>query len=111
MRAFDQATVLSTVPCIQVQAVESEFKQAVTDDVARLMQLQSYTAPTGHPMSIFMLGNEKSLYKIPLSSGVNPLNELLKLYDENYTAQRMFLCVIGAESLDELEVNIATSNL
>lgn len=56
-------------------------------------------------MSKFMWGNEKSLSKMPLSSGVNPRNELLKLYDENYTAQRMFLCVIGAEPLDKLEVN------
>ena len=87
----------------EVQAVESEFRQALNSDGNRLLQLQCHTASEGHPFNAFFWGNLKSLQQQPAAAGVDMRRQLLEFYDAHYCAPRMSLVVVGQESLDELQ--------
>eukprot|EP00252_Welwitschia_mirabilis_P007587 TRINITY_DN19118_c0_g1_i1.p1 TRINITY_DN19118_c0_g1~~TRINITY_DN19118_c0_g1_i1.p1 ORF type:complete len:1100 (+),score=208.89 TRINITY_DN19118_c0_g1_i1:181-3300(+) len=86
----------------EVQAVDSEFHQALQSDGCRLQQLQCYTSNPDHPFNRFMWGNRKSLVE-PISKGINMRTKLLDFYKEYYLGGSMKLAVIGGESLDTLE--------
>eukprot|EP00793_Prasinoderma_coloniale_P000746 PRCOL_00003896-RA len=87
----------------EVQAVESEFRQALSHDGNRLLQLQCHTARDGHPFKAFFWGNMKSLRDAPASAGLDMRKQLLEFYDAHYCAPRMTLVVVGMETLDELQ--------
>ena len=87
----------------EVQAVESEFRQALTSDACRLSQLRCHTARPGHVFTKFAWGNQRSLIDDPTSLGLNPREELLKYHRQQYSAERMALVVVGAEPLDVLQ--------
>jgi insulysin len=50
-----------------------------------------------------LIGNKETLETIPLSKGVNIRNRLMSFYYDNYVANQMTLCVLGKESLTDLE--------
>jgi nardilysin len=87
----------------EVQAVESEFVQALQNNSARLSQLRCHTALPGHVFSKFFWGNKASLIDIPTKNGLEPREELMKYYHSEYSAERMNLVVLGAEDLGTLE--------
>eukprot|EP01018_Ginkgo_biloba_P028827 Gb_06506 [translate_table: standard] len=86
----------------EVQAVDSEFNQALQNDSCRLQQLQCHTAEQGHPFKRFTWGNRKSLMN-PKEKGIDMRIKMLDLYKEYYLAGRMKLAIIGGEPLDTLE--------
>eukprot|EP00898_Chlorokybus_atmophyticus_P001398 jgi/Chlat1/2259/Chrsp17S08725 len=87
----------------EVQAVDSEFSQALQSDFCRLQQMQCYFSPEGHPFRKFGWGNRRSLVDIPWEQGVDVRTKLLQLYDGHYHAGRMSLVIVGGEPLDVLE--------
>ncbi|BFG33740.1 hypothetical protein CerSpe_200140 [Prunus speciosa] len=86
----------------EVQAVDSEFNQALQNDSCRLEQLQCHTSTPGHPFNRFFWGNKKSLVDA-MEKGINLREQILKLYRDYYHGGLMKLVVIGGESLDVLE--------
>jgi len=90
----------------ELEAVDSEFVQARTNDGARLEQLLFHLARDGHVTRNFSWGNRKSLIgKDESPENYRKLREkLLKLHKEFYSANCMKLCVLtGNESLDQTE--------
>ena len=87
----------------EVQAVESEFVQALQNNAARLSQLRCHTATEGHVFRKFSWGNFRSLIEQPTQKGHVPRDLLLKYHKSAYSAERMSLVVLGAEDLATLE--------
>ena len=63
--------------------------------------LRSTSRPT-HPYSKFGTGNIDTLKATPESNGLNVRDELIKFHERFYSANLMNLCVLGNESLDQL---------
>lgn len=87
----------------ELRAVDSENKKNLQADNWRMMQLTKSTAGKEHPYHLFSTGNYKTLHDDPLARGVKIRDEFMKFYQKNYSANRMKLCVIGRENLDELQ--------
>jgi insulysin len=83
--------------------VDSENKKNLQSDVWRLHQLQQSLSNAEHPFCHFSTGNWDTLHEIPFSRGQNLRDEFMKFYQTHYSANRMKLCVLGRESLDELQ--------
>ncbi|SMY27142.1 unnamed protein product [Zymoseptoria tritici ST99CH_1A5] len=87
----------------ELRAVDSENKKNLQSDNWRLMQLERSLCSEQHPYHQFATGNYKLLHDDPIARGVKIREEFMKFYQKNYSANRMRLCVLGKESLDELE--------
>ncbi|KAK3044283.1 hypothetical protein LTS18_001706, partial [Coniosporium uncinatum] len=86
-----------------MQAVDSENKKNLQSDQWRLHQLNKELSNPEHPFNKFSTGNFKTLYEDPIGRGVKIRDEFMKFYEDNYSANRMKLVVLGREPLDELE--------
>ena len=87
----------------ELRAVDSENKKNLQADNWRMMQLAKSTAAKEHPYHLFSTGNYKTLHDDPIARGVKIRDEFMKFYQKNYSANRMKLCILGQESLDELQ--------
>ena len=87
----------------ELQAVDSENKKNLQNDVWRLHQLSKALSNPQHPFHSFSTGNLETLKNDPLKRGVKIRDEFIKHYEKHYSANRMKLVVLGKESLDELE--------
>eukprot|EP00916_Digyalum_oweni_P019122 GHVL01031858.1.p1 GENE.GHVL01031858.1~~GHVL01031858.1.p1 ORF type:complete len:936 (-),score=112.23 GHVL01031858.1:1707-4514(-) len=90
------------------QAVDSEYSKNLQSDAWRLHQIIRNNANPNHPVNRFCIGSIKTLKDIPEKNGIDIRNELLAFYAKWYSANIMNLCVIGKESLDELEKLVVT---
>ncbi|GLT63112.1 hypothetical protein SLA2020_356970 [Shorea laevis] len=77
----------------EIKAVDSENKKNLLSDVWRMSQLQRHISMEGHPYHKFITGNWDTLEVRPKAKGVDTRQELLKFYDENYSANLMHLVV------------------
>ncbi|KAK1287665.1 Zinc-metallopeptidase, peroxisomal [Acorus calamus] len=76
------------------------------DDVIWLTdarKLQKHLCCDNHPYHKFSTGNWDTLEVIPRAKGIDTRLELLKFYEDNYSANQMHLVLYGKESLDELQ--------
>ncbi|RLL97604.1 hypothetical protein CFD26_106184 [Aspergillus turcosus] len=87
----------------ELRAVDSENKKNLQSDLWRLMQLNKSLSNPAHPYHHFSTGNLKTLKEDPQQRGLEVRSEFIKFYQKHYSANRMRLCVLGRESLDELE--------
>ncbi|KAF6174379.1 hypothetical protein GIB67_027850 [Kingdonia uniflora] len=78
----------------ELEAVDSEFNQALQNDGCRLQQLQCHTSGSGHPFNRFFWGNKKSLVDA-MDKGIDMREQILHLYKESYNGSLMKLVVIG----------------
>ncbi|EER16998.1 insulin degRading enzyme, putative, partial [Perkinsus marinus ATCC 50983] len=86
----------------ELEAVESEYRQTLNSDSARLEQLGCYMAEKDHIWKKFTWGNKKSL--LQGSDDYSKLREaLLQFYDRYYVSGRMRACMVGRMSLDDME--------
>ncbi|KAG0572112.1 hypothetical protein KC19_VG069600 [Ceratodon purpureus] len=92
----------------EVQAIDSEFEQALQNDSCRLLQLQCHTAKPNHPFRSFSWGNKNSLGE-PMGKGVDMRAKLIQLYKDHYLASRMKLTVLGGEPLETLKTWVTES--
>ncbi|XP_071554221.1 insulin-degrading enzyme-like isoform X2 [Temnothorax nylanderi] len=84
-------------------AIHLEYKENLTNDEWRFIALETLSVKPDHPYSKFSLGNRETLSKIPKEKNINVRNRLLEFYETYYSANIMSLCVLGKESLDDLE--------
>ncbi|GLT40736.1 hypothetical protein SLA2020_148490 [Shorea laevis] len=87
----------------EIKAVDSENKKNLLSDVWRMSQFQRHISMEGHPYHKFSTGNWDTLEVRPKAKGVDTRQELLKFYDENYSANLMHLVVYSKESLDKIQ--------
>lgn len=87
----------------ELRAVDSENKKNLQNDTWRLVQLAKSLSNPKHPFYHFSTGNLQTLRDEPVSRGVNIRDEFMRFHDEQYSANRMKLAVLGRESLDKLQ--------
>jgi insulysin len=87
----------------ELLAVDSENQKNLQSDMWRIDQLEKSTCRPDHPYSKFGTGNLSTLKTEPEKQGLNVRDELLKFHSNYYSANLMTLCLVGKESLDELQ--------
>ncbi|KTB06139.1 A-factor-processing enzyme [Nakaseomyces glabratus] len=86
----------------EINAVDSENKKNLQNDIWRMYQLDKSLSNQDHPYHKFSTGNLETLGDKPKAAGLDIREELLKFYNENYSANLMKLCILGKEDLDTL---------
>ena len=85
-----------------------EYEYAIINKVKKcsLLNNQNLTRSTSrqdHPYSKYGIGNLKTLKTEPQKLGLDVREELIKFHSKYYSANLMTLCLLGDESLEELE--------
>ncbi|TMW57481.1 hypothetical protein Poli38472_003406 [Pythium oligandrum] len=93
----------------ELLAIESEFHRAMQNDFVRLQQVQCETASPTSRFNSFSWGNMESLKTVPEQQGINVRDTMISFFHKYYAAHRMKLCVIGEDSLDDLETWVRES--
>lgn len=91
----------------ELHAVDSENKKNLQSDPWRLNQLGKALASTKHPYHKFSTGNLQTLRDEPQKMGIEVRDEFMKFHEEQYSANRMKLVILGREPLDVLESWVA----
>ncbi|KAK6356726.1 hypothetical protein TWF718_001068 [Orbilia javanica] len=87
----------------ELNAVDSEHKKNLQQDNYRSYQLGKYLSNPKHPYSKFTTGNLETLRDAPKSKGVDVRDRFIKFHERYYSGNLMKLCILGRESLDEME--------
>lgn len=72
-----------------------ENSKNLNSDYWRLSQVVRTNTNKKHPFSRFSTGNLQTLRDDPKKQGLNVRDELIKWYNEHYSANVMKLCVLG----------------
>ncbi|TNJ05481.1 peptidase M16 [Aeromonas veronii] len=78
-------------------AVDSEYRLKLQDDMRRSYQVHKETVNPAHPFSKFSVGNLDTLADLP---GRDLRSDLIRFYESHYSADRMALVMISPESID-----------
>jgi len=89
----------------EINAVDSEFQAGHTMPWWRYIGIMHQSANPEHPFHV-AVGNNKVLRDDPKERGIDLYEEMLKFYHEFYSSNGMTLCVVGKESLEELEAMV-----
>ncbi|CAN4107220.1 unnamed protein product [Withania somnifera] len=87
----------------EIKAVDSENQNNLLSDGHRLYQLQKHLSSKDHPFHKFGTGSWDTLEVRPKASGLDTREELLKFYEENYSANLMHLVVYAKDCLDKAQ--------
>ncbi|CAM8944316.1 unnamed protein product [Rhodiola kirilowii] len=87
----------------EIKAVDSENQKNLLSDSWRMYQLQKHLTTESHPYHKFSTGNLETLNVRPTEKGIDTRLELLKFYEEYYSANLMHLVVYSKGSLDKLQ--------
>ncbi|XP_023639108.1 insulin-degrading enzyme-like 2 isoform X2 [Capsella rubella] len=87
----------------EIMAVDSEHQKNLLSDSRRMRQLQKHLSREDHPYHKFGSGNMDTLHVQPETKGLDIRRELIKFYDEHYSANIMNLVVYGKENLDKTQ--------
>ncbi|ONK75239.1 uncharacterized protein A4U43_C03F14810 [Asparagus officinalis] len=90
----------------EIKAVDSENRKNLLSDGWRMNQLHKHLSSKDHPYHKFGTGSWDTLEVKPKEKGIDTRNELLKFYQENYSANLMQLVVYGKETLDEIQTQV-----
>lgn len=78
--------------------MDSEIRLDLSNEALRKIQIEkAYLTSKAGPLNRF---SRESLKKLDVA---NVGQQLLKYYDDNYSANLMSLCLVGNQSIDELE--------
>ncbi|KAI5958477.1 STE23 [Candida margitis] len=86
----------------EINAVDSENKKNLQNDLWRLYQLDKSNSNPSHPYNGFSTGNYVTLHTEPESQGINVRDVLMQFHRDRYSSNLMSLVILGKESLDEL---------
>lgn len=89
----------------EINAVDSEFQAGHTLPWWRFTSIMDMSANPAHPFHV-AVGNNKVLRDVPKEHGIDLYEEMMKLYNELYSAKGMTLCIIGKESTEDLEAMV-----
>ncbi|XP_011075246.1 insulin-degrading enzyme-like 1, peroxisomal isoform X2 [Sesamum indicum] len=88
----------------EIKAVDSENQKNLLSDVWRMNQLQKHLSVKDHPYHKFSTGNWDTLEVRPKERGMDTREELLRFYNENYSANLMHLVIYTKDGLDKSEI-------
>ncbi|CAF1252823.1 unnamed protein product, partial [Rotaria sordida] len=83
----------------ELQAVHSEFESYLGQDSWRIFQVDKLTSDPEHPYSRFTIGNMESLRTTSNLCGTDIRQVLIDFYENEYSANRMSLAVLGNRKL------------
>lgn len=86
----------------EINAIDSEHKKNLQNDIWRQYQLDKHLSNHSHPYHRFPTGSHTTLGTEPRNYGIDIRQELLKYYNKWYSANIMNFCIIGRENLDTL---------
>lgn len=86
----------------EINAVNSEHQKNIKNDQRRIYQVIRNTANPTHPFSKFGTGNQESL-RGGQKTGGNLREQLIRFYENHYSANLMRLVILGHQPLDELQ--------
>ncbi|VDO85139.1 unnamed protein product [Heligmosomoides polygyrus] len=92
----------------EVCAVDSEHSNNLKNDGWRKLQVERFLSKPGHDYGKFGTGNKKTLLEDAREKGIEPREALLKFHKQWYSSNIMSLCIVGKESLDEMESYLGT---
>ncbi|RUO25242.1 peptidase M16 [Aliidiomarina minuta] len=84
----------------ELQAVESEYRMKLTDELRRLYQVHKETANPEHPFTKFSVGNAHTLAD---SDQQTTAQRLRQFFSDWYKAEHLSLVLAGPQSLSELQ--------
>ncbi|XVF07225.1 hypothetical protein REPUB_Repub06bG0120200 [Reevesia pubescens] len=87
----------------EIKAVDSENQNNLLSDAWRMNQLLKLLSLESHPYHKFSTGNWDTLDVRPKAKGLDTRQELLKFYEDKYSANLMHLVVYSKESLDKVQ--------
>lgn len=87
----------------EVCAVDSENSNNLKNDSWRLLQLERSLSKPGHDYGKFGTGSKKTLLEDARSNNIEPREALLNFHKRNYSSDLMCCCIVGNETLEELE--------
>lgn len=87
----------------EIKAVDSENQKNLLSDGWRMNQLQKHLSAEGHPYHKFSTGNWDTLEVRPKEKGLDTRHELIKFYEENYSANLMHLVIYAKDGLDKIQ--------
>ncbi|XP_024189601.1 insulin-degrading enzyme-like 1, peroxisomal [Rosa chinensis] len=87
----------------EIKAVDSENQKNLLSDGWRMNQLQKHLSAANHPYHKFSTGNWDTLEVQPKAKGLDTRHELIKFYEEYYSANIMHLVIYGKEKLDKIQ--------
>jgi len=87
----------------ELNAVDSENRKNLQSDMWRIFQLERHLSVPNSSFNRFGTGSMTSLKVNPEARGVDVRAELLAFHKRYYSANIMSLCLLGRESLDQLE--------
>lgn len=82
------------------QAVDSEYRLKLNDDMRRQYQVHKEVVNQAHPFAKFSVGNMHTLEDRDTGT---IRDEIIRFYQQNYSADLMTLALVSAEPLDTLE--------
>eukprot|EP00168_Porphyra_purpurea_P020905 TRINITY_DN899_c0_g1_i4.p1 TRINITY_DN899_c0_g1~~TRINITY_DN899_c0_g1_i4.p1 ORF type:complete len:976 (-),score=175.50 TRINITY_DN899_c0_g1_i4:924-3851(-) len=86
----------------EVQAVNSEFNDALLKDSWRIQRMIKLAAAPDHPFHRWGFGNAASLWDRPTAEGIDVRAALLAFHGRHYSANQMTLALVAPASLDDL---------
>ncbi|RCN36619.1 peptidase, M16 family [Ancylostoma caninum] len=92
----------------EVCAVDSEHSNNLKNDGWRKLQVERFLSKPGHDYGKFGTGNKKTLMEDAREKGIEPREALLKFHKQWYSSNIMSLCIVGTESLDQMEAYLGT---
>ncbi|XP_043497973.1 insulin-degrading enzyme isoform X2 [Polistes fuscatus] len=100
---FSKPLFTESMTELEINAINSEHEKNINNDIWRIRQVEKSSAKPNHPYSKFGTGNKETLDTIPKMKGINVREKLLEFHNKYYSANIMSLCILGKESLEELE--------
>ncbi|XVE61130.1 hypothetical protein DITRI_Ditri06bG0014900 [Diplodiscus trichospermus] len=88
----------------KIKTVDSVYQNNILSDGRRMFQLGTHFSMESHPFHRFGSGNWSTLDTRPKAKGLDIRRELLKFYEENYSANLMHLVVYTKESIDKIQI-------
>ncbi|KAK9290443.1 hypothetical protein L1049_008613 [Liquidambar formosana] len=85
------------------KVIDSGYHNELLSDFWRMDQLQKHLSVEGHPFQKSISGNWDTLEVQPKKKGLDIRHELIKFYEENYSANLMHLVIYAKDSLDKTQ--------
>lgn len=92
---FKDPLFLDTMIDENIDSIDSEFRNNMSNDFKRLHQLDKSSSKPDHAYSKFGFGNKFTLYTVPRQNSINVRDEILKFFEQYYSANIMSLSVLG----------------
>ena len=91
----------------ELNAIESENAKNLQSDIFREFQINKARANSDHPFSKFFTGNKKTLLQNTKATGIDLRSELIKFYNQFYSANQMTLAVVAPQPIAVLQQMVA----